>query len=423
MRSYTLKWLVLISTLVIGLIILIQLYWINQVYTLEKRQFNTNVVKSIRGLFEDTDLNEPISQVQNSILQPDANSFLVKIGTIPSRDTLLHYLAQELSDFDVLTDCKVAVYDHKKAGFVFEEYIPAPASHFSAVNVPDLKMATYSYDYLLLNFPHRGKYVLSQMNFWIITSATLLLVLIGFAVGLFYFYKQKFLAETQKDFVNNFTHEFKTPLAVMKIASDVLLQPNITGQPERLTRYASIIENQTEHLQMQVEKLLKVASSERHELPLEEKKVQVDHLIKQAVSKVLPLVEQTQAKLEYKLDEKQYTIMADEAHLELAIVNLLENGIKYSTKPHLVIETGQSDNEFYISVKDNGIGIEKKYQKGLFKKFYRVPTGDVHNVKGFGLGLNFVKKVVDAHKGRILVNSIPGIGTEFKIFLPYSNHT
>jgi two-component system phosphate regulon sensor histidine kinase PhoR len=174
---------------------------------------------------------------------------------------------------------------------------------------------------------------------------------------------------------------------------------------------------------MQVEKLLKVASSERHELPLEEKKVQVDHLIKQAVSKVLPLVEQTQAKLEYKLDEKRYTIMADEAHLELAIVNLLENGIKYSTKPHLVIETGQSDNEFYISVKDNGIGIEKKYQKGLFKKFYRVPTGDVHNVKGFGLGLNFVKKVVDAHKGRILVNSIPGIGTEFKIFLPYSNHT
>src|SRR6185369_10959841 len=146
MRSYTLKWLVLISTLVIGLIILIQLYWINQVYSLEKRQFNTNVVKSIRGLFEDTDLNEPISQVQNSIIQPDANSFLVKIGTIPSRDTLLHYLSQELSDFDVLTDCKVAVYDHKKAGFVFEEYIPAPASHFSAVNVPDLKMATYSYD-------------------------------------------------------------------------------------------------------------------------------------------------------------------------------------------------------------------------------------------------------------------------------------
>jgi two-component system phosphate regulon sensor histidine kinase PhoR len=423
MRSYILKWLVLISTLVIGLIILIQLYWINQVYTLEKRQFNTNVVKSIRGLFEDTDLNEPISQVQNSIFQPDANSFLVKIGTIPSKDTLLHYLAQELSDFDVLTDCKVAVYDHRKAGFVFEEYIPAPASHFSAINVPDLKMATYTYDYLLLNFPHRGKYVLSQMNFWIITSATLLLVLIGFAVGLFYFYKQKFLAETQKDFVNNFTHEFKTPLAVMKIASDVLLQPNIAEQPERLTRYASIIQNQTEHLQMQVEKLLKVASSERHVLQLEEKKVEVDHLIKQAVSKVLPLVEQTQAKLEYKLDEKQYTIMADEAHLELAIVNLLENGIKYSTKPHLVIETGQLDNEFFISVKDNGIGIEKKYQKGLFKKFYRVPTGDVHNVKGFGLGLNFVKKVVDAHKGRILVNSLPGIGTEFKILLPYSNHT
>ena len=279
------------------------------------------------------------------------------------------------------------------------------------------------YDYLLLNFPHRGKYVLSQMNFWIITSATLMLVLIGFGVGLFYFYKQKFLTETQKDFVNNFTHEFKTPLAVMKIASDVLLQPNITEQPDRLKRYAAIVQNQTEHLQMQVEKLLKAASSERHVLPLDEKKVEVEHLIKQAVNKVLPLVEQTQAKLEYKLDERERTIVADEAHLELAIVNLLENGIKYSAKPHIIIETGHYDNEFYISVKDNGVGIDKKYQKDLFKKFYRVPTGDVHNVKGFGLGLNFVKKVVEAHKGRILVNSLPGIGTEFRILLPHNNHT
>ena len=423
MRSYTLKWLVLISTIVIGLIIVIQLYWINQVYSLEKRQFNTNVVKSIRGLFEDTDLNEPFSQVQNAIVQPDPNTFQVKIGRAPIKDTLLHYLSQELSDFDVLTDCKVAVYENKQGKYLFEEYLAAPASHYSNVNIPDLPVYRTNYNYILMNFPHRGKYVLSQMNFWIITSVTLILLLIGFAVGLFYFYKQKFLTETQKDFVNNFTHEFKTPLAVMKIASDVLLQQNITEQQDRLKRYAGIIQNQTEHLQMQVEKLLKVASSERHVLPLEEKSVEVEKLVKQAVNKVLPLMEQTQARLDYKMDEKDTTIRGDEAHLELALVNLLENAIKYSSKPHLVIETGQLDHEYYISVKDNGVGIEKKYQKDLFKKFYRVPTGDVHNVKGFGLGLNFVKKVVDAHHGRIVVNSIPGIGTEFKIFLPYSNHT
>jgi len=423
MRSYTLKWLVLISTIVIGLIVVIQLYWINQVYSLEKRQFNTNVVKSIRGLFEDTDLNEPFSQVQNAIVQPDLNTFQVKIGRVPIKDTLLHYLSQELSDFDVLTDCKVAVYDSKQSKYLFEEYLPAPASHYSSVNVPDLPVYRNNFNYILMNFPHRGKYVLSQMNFWIITSITLILLLIGFAVGLFYFYKQKFLTETQKDFVNNFTHEFKTPLAVMKIASDVLLQQNITEQQDRLQRYAGIVQNQTEHLQMQVEKLLKVASSERHMLPLEEKSIEVEKLVKQAVNKVQPLIEQTQARLDYKLDERETIIRGDETHLELALVNLLENAIKYSSKPHLVIETGQQDHEYYISVKDNGVGIEKKYQKDLFKKFYRVPTGDVHNVKGFGLGLNFVKKVVDAHRGRILVNSIPGIGTEFKIFLPYSNLT
>jgi two-component system phosphate regulon sensor histidine kinase PhoR len=111
-------------------------------------------------------------------------------------------------------------------------------------------------------------------------------------------------------------------------------------------------------------------------------------------------------------------LYADRAHLELAIVNLLENALKFSVKPHVIITSGWEDGDIYISVKDNGIGIEKKYQKRLFKKFYRVPTGDVHNVKGFGLGLNFVKRIIDAHHGTIKINSLPGIGTEFRLILP-----
>jgi two-component system phosphate regulon sensor histidine kinase PhoR len=109
---------------------------------------------------------------------------------------------------------------------------------------------------------------------------------------------------------------------------------------------------------------------------------------------------------------------ADRAHLELALVNLLENALKYSAEPRIIVETGSAEDEFFISVKDNGVGIEKKYLKSIFKKFYRVPTGDIHNVKGFGLGLNFVKRIIDAHNGKIRVNSLPGIGTEFRLFIP-----
>jgi len=258
------------------------------------------------------------------------------------------------------------------------------------------------------------------MNFWIISSVVLFLALLGLAVSLFYFYRQKFLAEIQKDFVNNFTHEFKTPLAVMKIAGDVLAQENILYQPERMRRYASIINNQTEHLQGQVERLLKASAIENRRLPIEKETINPYQLIEQALNKVQPLVEEKNARVELKVEDEKAQIVADEAHLELAVVNLLENALKYSDDPHIVVETGKYESDFFISVKDNGIGIEKKYLKNIFKKFYRVPTGNVHNVKGFGMGLNFVKRIIDAHDGKIKVNSLPGIGTEFRLLIPYN---
>ena len=146
--------------------------------------------------------------------------------------------------------------------------------------------------------------------------------------------------------------------------------------------------------------------------------IPVKDLIDQAISKLQPLVEARGAKIEIKIEMDEVAVTADKTHLELAIVNLIENGIKYSGTPLIIIEAGKCGADNFISVKDNGVGIDKKFFKSIFKKFYRVPTGDVHNVKGFGLGLNFVKKIVDAHNGKIVVNSVPGIGTEFKIILP-----
>lgn len=419
MRSKTLKWIVLTATLLIVVIVGVQLYWLNKIYSLEQKTFNMNVVKSIRGLYEDVDLvDSPVNHLQDYIEHPSPDYFLFRTGTHYEKDSLIWYLKDELNDFDVLTDAHIGFYDAGKKQYVSREYIAAAAARYDPAQYP-FPVYERNHHYVLIYFPHRNKYVLSQMNFWFITSAVLFMVLIGLAVSLFYFYRQKFLAEIQKDFVNNFTHEFKTPLAVMKISSDVLLQSKIIQQPDRLHQYATIIQNQTMHLQKQVERLLQVATTERKELPIQKSPVAVKELLEEAVTKIQPLAQERKAHLEIQVPEdKQLHLLADRAHLELAIVNLLENALKYAPEPRIIVSAGKENDHIFISVKDNGIGIDKKYHKRLFEKFYRVPTGDIHNVKGFGLGLNFVKRIIDAHHGSITINSIPGIGTEFKMLLP-----
>jgi two-component system phosphate regulon sensor histidine kinase PhoR len=423
MRSSTLKWIVLSATLLAAIVVTVQLYWLKKVYSFEQRQFNINVVKSIRGLFEDLEMNDaPGISLQQLIDAPDNNYFTFKADTIPSKDSLVLHIQEEFALFGVLTDCKLGAYSAAEKKFVYEEFIPAPASRYAGVRPPaqDLPVYDKGFDHILLYFPHRQEYILEEMDFWIVSTVVLFLALIGLAASLFYFYRQKFLTEIQKDFVNNFTHEFKTPLAVMKIAADVLSQESIVHQPDRLERYSTIIRNQTEHLQSQVERLLRAASIESKDLPIRKEDVDPQLLIEQALGKVQPLIDQKRAKVELKIDEGAGNgrVHADRAHLELAVVNLLENALKYSHDPHIVVETGRLEDDFFISVKDNGVGIEKQYLKNIFKKFYRVPTGDIHDVKGFGLGLNFVKRIIDAHKGKIKVHSLPGIGTEFRLFIP-----
>jgi two-component system phosphate regulon sensor histidine kinase PhoR len=378
-----------------------------------------NVVKSIRGLYEDLDLVDTRSiHLQDLIEHPGTDYFLFRVQNTYSEDSIAYYLQHELNDFDVLTDAHIAFYTAGHTGYRHSTYITAAASRYDVEKV-NLNFYNRNFNYILLYFPHRNKYVLQQMNFWFISSAVLFVVLVGLAVILFFFYRQRFLAEIQKDFVNNFTHEFKTPLAVMKISAEVLLQEKITSQPERLRKYATIVENQTQHLQDQVERLLQIARSDRKDLPIRKKLVPVKDLIEQAVTKMQPLIDERKAEVDIPIDEEQnIELYADRGHLELALVNLLENALKFSVKPYIIVSTGHEDGNIYISVKDNGIGIEKKYQKRLFSKFYRVPTGDVHNVKGFGLGLNFVKRIIDAHHGTIKINSLPGIGTEFRLILP-----
>ncbi len=419
LRSKTLRLVILISTLLVAIIIAVQLFWLQKVYKYEEKQFNINVSKSIRGLYDDMQLvNDVNDNVQKVIENPNPDLYLLRIDCNPNLDSLWTNLKAELTDFDVYTDCKAAIYNLEKKAFTQQQYIDLPDAYHTPIENRTIPLIEKNYSYIALYFPHRGAYILKQMYFWIASSGLLLLVLTAFGASIFYLYRQKFLNETQKDFVNNFTHEFKTPLAVIKIAAEVLQQPNIIDKPQKLNQYAAIINEQTAHLQIQTKRILEIASTDTKALPLQKENFDINKLVEQAIKDLQPLIEQKNAVIKTSLANENFLIFADKYYLQLAFINLMDNAIKYANTPQLLISTSFVGHYCYISFKDNGIGISETNKKNIFKQFFRVTDGDIHTTKGFGLGLNFVKKVVDAHSGKIEVESTLNEGSTFTIKIP-----
>lgn len=418
-RSKTLRLVILASTVLIAIIVAIQLFWLQKVYRYEEKQFNINVSKSIRSLYKDMQLVNDVSDIaQKEINNPQPDLYLLKIDCTPFTDSLWLNLKEELTDFDIYTDCKAGVFSHEKKMFTTERYIDLPDSYDSSSSKSAIPLLQKEYSYIALYFPHRGQYILKQMYFWIVSGMMLLLVLTAFGASIFYLYRQKFLIETQKDFVNNFTHEFKTPLAVIKIASEVLQQPDIAQKPERLKNYAGIIGEQTSHLQSQIQRLLEIAYTDRITLPLEKTDFDINALVKEAINSLQPLVEQKNAVIKTALNGPENTIHADKYYLLLTLINLVENALKYAVNPAIKITVYTEGNDCCVSITDNGIGIKEEYHKKIFDRFFRITKGDLHTVKGFGLGLSFVKKVMDAHGGKIEVQSEPGKGSTFTLKIP-----
>ena len=420
-RSKTLRWLIVLSTFVVAIIIAVQLFWLQKIYFFEQKQFNTNVSKSIRAMYEDLNIfGDSAFSFEKNIENPQPDIYLAKINREYNIDTISTSLSAEFADFDIFTGCKVAIHKNGINGFTAEKYIDMPDANFKSGKDEKLPYFKKDFSYIILFFPHRTQYVIKQMIFWLVSGGLLIVVLIAFSFSIFYLYRQKFLNETQKDFVNNFTHEFKTPLSVIKIAADVLKDPSIKDKPEKLNNYAGIIQEQTMHLQQQTQRLLQIAFTEENTLSLQKEIFDAGQMIKEAADDLAPLIEIKAGSVQIFNESHNSMINADKSYLLLTFINLIENAVKYSVKPIIEINTFIEGNDFCAIIKDNGIGIEKKHQKKIFKKFYRVTSGNLHNTTGFGLGLNFVKKIIDAHHGNIKVQSEYGKGSLFIIKIPRS---
>ncbi|MDO9000707.1 MAG: HAMP domain-containing sensor histidine kinase [Bacteroidota bacterium] len=278
-------------------------------------------------------------------------------------------------------------------------------------------------EYLIVRFPNQSNDVFKEMWPLLITSSIVIVILI------FSFYyimannlKQKKLSIIKNDFISNMTHEFKTPISTISLASEMLGDSSIAQTPEKQQRYLKMIRDENKRLSVLVESILQTSILDKGEFILKLSEVDVHEIINTAINNTQLLIDQRHGSIQTNLNATKFKLQADRVHLTNIIFNLVDNAIKYSKGvPEIVISTQNTAEGIMIKVKDNGIGISKENQRKIFDKFYRVPTGNVHNVKGFGLGLSYVLAVVLKHNGTISVDSEVGKGSTFNLHLPIDN--
>ena len=283
-------------------------------------------------------------------------------------------------------------------------------------NDPVQKMGT-----LRVHFPEFGSYVYSSLTFVIPAIVFTIILLVTFIITMFLVFRQKKLSEVKNDFINNMTHEFKTPISTISLASQMLSDEAVAKSPRTLQRLATTINDETKRLRFQVEKVLQLSMYENQRANLQMVEVNANELISGVIHTFALKVEKNGGKIISHLEAEDPIVMVDEMHFTNVIFNLMDNAVKYKrndSQLELTIRTWNERNNLCISIQDNGIGIKKEDVKKIFEKFYRVHTGNRHDVKGFGLGLAYVKKIISDHKGTVYAESELGIGTKFIIKIP-----
>ena len=277
--------------------------------------------------------------------------------------------------------------------------------------------------YLTVNFLGQTNYLLQTMWFMLLLSVVIILVLISaFYYTISTIFKQKKLSIIKNDFISNMTHEFKTPISTISLASEMLSDTSIATTPEKQARFIKMIRDENKRLSVLVESILQTSILDKGEFKLKRSDVDAHEIINQALANTQLLIDTREGSISVNLEATKSIINADKVHLTNIVFNLIDNAIKYSKEnPVVVVSTKDAKNGIEISIKDNGIGISKENQRKIFDKFFRVPTGNVHNVKGFGLGLSYVQAVVFKHYGTINVNSELEKGSTFTIILPYKS--
>jgi two-component system, OmpR family, phosphate regulon sensor histidine kinase PhoR len=419
MRQKQIRLVVLLGALAIFGIISIQVYFLQNAWNIKEKQFVQSVQIGLRNVAEKmTKYNQSALPHSNPVRQLSSNYFVADINSMIDANVLEFYLKAEFDRLNIQTDFEYAIYNCQTDKMEYGKYLTKNGTakpNILTANLPKYDQYTY---YFGVNFPLLRNTIAGDMTIWFFFIGLLLIAIIFFVYAIFVILHQKRLSEMQKDFINNMTHEFKTPISSINISADVIMNPDIINDPARLHTYGSVIKQENNRLNQQVDKVLQIARIESHSFHLNKVTVDLNELVLK-VAQSCKANSNRQLVVNTNLSDAVGSFEADTLHLTNILFNLLDNASKYSDKePVITIETTRTDKSIVLSISDNGPGISPEFHHRVFQKFYRIPTGNLHNVKGFGLGLYYVKTICDAHQWKIDLISGPGKGTTFVIEIP-----
>jgi two-component system phosphate regulon sensor histidine kinase PhoR len=412
----TIKLVLILGVIAISGIIAIQIYWVKKAFDLKDQQFRQSTMVALRNVANQISKSYKLAIIDNPVSQYSSDYYVVNLRVPLQQSLLEHLLKEEFKKSNINTDFEYGIYDCETDKIVFGAHINSDYEVEEVHQSIVLPTTDKFLNYFGVKFPNQKSYLTSKLDFWIVSSIITMLVMAFFAYAMFVILKQKRLSGVQRDFINNMTHEFQTPISTIKIATDVLAQSKILEQPERFKKYVQIIKQENNRLKNQVESVLATARIGKGQIELDIKLQELHEIIGEVSDSVKAELEEN---FTLDLNATKTTINADRMHLMNVIRNLVDNAIKYSGKPPKIkVSTRNENNLLIVSILDKGIGIPKDALPKIFNKFYRVPTGNLHNVRGFGLGLNYVKEIINLHKWKIIVNSEVGVGSAFEINIP-----
>ena len=332
-------------------------------------------------------------------------------------------ISNTLAYHGIKTEFKYGITEFADNNFIFVSQGANLSSLYHTEYTTKLFRNSFFDEYKLLKitFPEKRRFLLqSFMTPILVFAVFLIMILIAFVLSFRIIFFQKKLSDIKADFINNMTHELKTPIATISLASEMLRDKSISSDEAMRLRYANVIYQENKRLSNHVEHVLQIAKLEKGELQLNKEDRDINDIVESVIHHFELIRQDLSAEITTELKADPAIVNVDEMHISNAIKNLVDNAFKYNNnKPILEIKTYNDANGVFISVKDNGIGLNKEEINNIFDKFYRVHGGNIHNTKGFGLGLNYVKTIIQAHNGTINVKSKINIGTTFLVYLPY----
>ncbi|KAA6300944.1 MAG: Sensor histidine kinase YycG [Candidatus Ordinivivax streblomastigis] len=397
--------------------------------TMISRRHGTNTIPQTSSNLQEAMRNRYM--YQRSLIDEVALQMLYRASDKPLEErvdfkNLDHYLKSELKNFGIDIEYHFAVID-KNGQEVYrcpdytEKGNEQSYSTILFVNDPPAKMSI-----LKVHFPTKRDYIYDSINFIVPSTAFTVVLLLVFVFTIYLVFRQKKLTEMKNDFINNMTHEFKTPISTISLAAQMLQDPGVGKSPQMFQHISGVINDETKRLRFQVEKVLQMSMFDKQKSStLKMKEIDVNEMIAGVINTFALKAKRYNGEITSNLKAINPFIFADEMHITNVIFNLMDNAVKYR-KPDenllLTVSTWNETGKLMISIQDNGIGVKKENLKKIFHRFYRVHTGNLHDVKGFGLGLAYVKKIVTDHKGTIRAESDLGKGTKFIIVLPTLNN-